>query len=187
MTPPTPPGSLGRDPDAFEAFYREHLDYVTGYVTRRTRDPAAAADVVAEVFLRVVESTGGHEAGRGPARAWLTGIARNVLADHVRRGVRREAAYGRLRGRRLLDEASTERLVERIDAADSARAVLRTLASLPQGQRELVELVAVDGLSLTEAAAVLGVSAGAARVRYHRARRTLRAAHPTLHAEEATT
>ncbi len=176
---------LGRDPDAFEAFYREHLDFVTGYVTRRSIDPQVAADLVAEVFLQVVECAGSYRPGRGPARAWLTGIARNVLADHVRQTARQHRAYGRLGGRRLLDEESTQALVERIDAETSTRAVWRTLASLPAAQREIVELVAIDGLKVSEAASVLGITAGTARVRYHRARRALLAAHPTLRAEEA--
>ncbi|MGN0064712.1 MAG: RNA polymerase sigma factor [Nocardioides sp.] len=176
---------LGRDPDAFEAFYRDHLDYVTGYVTRRSADPQTAADLVAEVFLRVVEGAETYRPGRGPVRAWLTGIARNVLADHVRHLARQRGAYGRLGGRRFLDEESTEALVARIDAQSSGRIVMRSVAGLPGTQREVVELVALDGLSLAEAASVLGITAGTARVRYHRARRALRAAHPTLRAEEA--
>lgn len=47
------------------------------------------------------------------------------------------------------------------------------MAALPERQRAVVELVAMDGLSLTEAAAALGITAGNARVRYHRARRRL--------------
>jgi RNA polymerase sigma-70 factor (ECF subfamily) len=176
---------LGRDPDAFEAFYRDHLDYVTGYVTRRSADPDTAADLVAEVFLRVVETADTYQSGRGPVRAWLTGIARHVLADHARQVVRQHGAYGRLGGRRFLDEESSEVLAARIDAQASAREVMRSVAALPETQREVVELVALDGLTLAEAAAVLGITAGTARVRYHRARKVLREVHPTLGAEEA--
>ena len=46
-------------------------------------------------------------------------------------------------------------------------------------QRAVVELVAVDGLSLTEAAQALGISAGSARVRYHRARARLQDVLPS--------
>ena len=79
----------------------------------------------------------------------------------------------RLLGRRLLDEDSVQRIVDRIEAEDQARQVLTTLRSLPPALRDVVELVAVDGLSLLEAAAVLRIKPGAARVRYHRARRAL--------------
>ena len=52
------------------------------------------------------------------------------------------------------------------------------LAVLPESQRAVVELVAVDGLTVAEAAQALGITAGNARVRCHRARATLRNALP---------
>ena len=57
--------------------------------------------------------------------------------------------------------------------------MVRSLAALPRSQRAVVELVAVDGLSLTGAAQVLGISPGSARVRYHRARTRLRNVLPS--------
>ncbi|WP_436533730.1 sigma factor-like helix-turn-helix DNA-binding protein [Actinoplanes sp. HUAS TT8] len=66
------------------------------------------------------------------------------------------------------------RIEERIDAEASARHVHRALSGIPEGTRRLLELVAVDGLPVADAAAVLGMSAIAARVRLHRARRLLR-------------
>jgi RNA polymerase sigma-70 factor (ECF subfamily) len=78
----------------------------------------------------------------------------------------------------LLDDDSTERIVARIDSQRSAREVYRVLAALPERQRAVVELVALDGLALTEAAAALGISPGNARVHYHRARRRLADALP---------
>jgi RNA polymerase sigma-70 factor (ECF subfamily) len=77
----------------------------------------------------------------------------------------------RVRARGWLDDDATEHLVHRIDAERDARAVLEALAELPEGQRAVVELVAVDGLTLSEAAQALGISSTNARVRYHRARR----------------
>jgi RNA polymerase sigma-70 factor (ECF subfamily) len=108
-----------------------------------------------------------------PPRACLTGIARNVIADHRHARGREEAAAPRLRGRRLLDEDSADRIVQRIAAETEARALLASIAQLPSPLRDVVELVAVDGLTAVEAAAVLGIRPGAGRVRYHRARRLL--------------
>lgn len=191
METESPPQRIGTDPDAFEAFYREHLDYVSRYVALRTTDPHTAADLTAEIFSRVIPAAAGYRRSNGPPRAWLTGIARNVIADHARSRAREQAAYGRVQGRRLLDEDATERIVDRIDAHAAGRDLLARVATLPAGQRDLVELVAVDELSLTEAARVLGITAGTARVRWHRARRVLRdavAATPSVpaHALEAT-
>jgi RNA polymerase sigma factor (sigma-70 family) len=87
-------------------------------------------------------------------------------------------AVGRIDGKELLDDDATDRIVARIDSQRAAREVYRSLAALPERQRAVVELVAVDGLSLTEAAAALGISAGNARVNYHRARQRLALALP---------
>jgi RNA polymerase sigma-70 factor (ECF subfamily) len=51
---------------------------------------------------------------------------------------------------------------------------------LPAGERDVIELVGVDGLSVVDAAAALSISPTAARVRLHRARRTLRALRSPL-------
>ena len=79
----------------------------------------------------------------------------------------------------MLDEQSVERIAERIDGERASRQLHRSLAGLPDNQRAVVELVAVDGLSLTEAAQALGISAGSARVRYHRARKRLQDVLPS--------
>lgn len=179
MEPPPEPAGLacisavGRDPDAFEAFYREHLEWVRRFVARRVDDPHTAADLTADIFLAVVDSAAGYDASAGTPTGWLAGVARNVVAGHFRRRVRRERAHHRLSGRALLDEQSAERIAERIDGERLTRQLYRSLAELPESQRAVVELVAVDGLSLADAASVLGVSAGNARVRYHRARTRL--------------
>ena len=177
-SPPDVP-AIGRDADAFEAFYREHLPWVRRFVARRVDDPHSAADLTADIFLAVVDGAAGYRSSAGSPAAWLAGIARHVVADHVRRRVREVRAHSRLSGRALLDEQSVELLAARIDAERMTRALYRSLAALPESQRAVVELVAVDGLSLTEAAQVLGISAGNARVRYHRARTRLQDDLPT--------
>nr|WP_202977865.1 sigma factor [Nocardioides daphniae] len=118
------PTRIGADPDAFEAFYREHLAYVSRYVALRTTDPHTAADLTAEIFSRSIVAASSYRRSSGPPRAWLTGIARNVVADHARSAARESAAYGRLQGRRLLDEDATERIVDRISAHARGRELL---------------------------------------------------------------
>ncbi|GAB3034451.1 RNA polymerase sigma factor [Nocardioides flavus (ex Wang et al. 2016)] len=171
--------AVGRDPDAFEAFYREHLPWVRRFVARRVDDPHTAADLTADIFLAVVDSATTYDAEAGSAASWLAGIARNVVADHVRRRVRESRANGRLSGRALLDDQSVERIADRIDGERMTRELYRSLAALPDNQRAVVELVAVDGFSLAEAAQVLGITAGNARVRYHRARARLQDVLPS--------
>ena len=173
--------AIGHDPEALEAFYREHLSAVQRFVARRVADPHDAADLTADVFMAAIETSARYRSDSGSPGAWLTGIARHVVAMHHRSASRRVRAVGRISGRALLDEESTARVAERIDAERDARHLHGSLSGLPESQRAVVELVAVDGLSLGEAATVLGITPGNARIRYHRARRTLaRALPPTF-------
>ncbi len=167
------------DPEAFEAFYRRHAAPVSRFVARRTADPQLVADLTAEVFHEVIRSAHTYRAGRGSELGWLYGIARNVLASDRRREALRLRAERGAAGRRLLDDDDIARLEERIDAETTARSLRETLSALPEKERAVLELVAVDGLSLTDAAAALGIRPGTARVRMHRAReRVARAASP---------
>jgi RNA polymerase sigma-70 factor (ECF subfamily) len=95
-----------------------------------------------------------------------------VLSSDRRRTAREREAAGRFAGRRLLDEDDIARLEERIDAEGAARSAYAALAGLADGERAVLELVAIDGLAVKDAAAALGISPGAARVRLHRARRS---------------
>ena len=62
----------------------------------------------------------------------------------------------------------------KIDACRQVRELHEELRALPEGERAVLELVSVDGLTVAEAAAALGIRAATARVRLHRARRALR-------------
>ena len=179
MEPTTGLPAIGRDPDALEAFYREHLPWVRRFVARRVADPHTAADLTADVFLAAVDGAHGYRETSGAPAAWLAGIARNVVAGHSRRRAREGRATSRIAGHALLDDGAIEHLAERIDGERSARDLYASLADLPANQRAVVELVAVDGLSLTEAAQALGITAGNARVRYHRARARLQDSLPS--------
>ena len=65
METPSDIPAIGRDPDAFEAFYREHLPWVRRFVARRVDDPHAAADLTADIFLAVVDSAAGYREDLG--------------------------------------------------------------------------------------------------------------------------
>ena len=174
---PDPPGStttaIGRDPDAFEAFYRRHVREVERFVARRVHDPQVAADLTADIFLALIERADTYDANRGTPIAWLFGIARTVVLDHGRRSARHLNAMSRVVGRALLDADDHARLEDRLAAEADARRTLAAMADLPDADRAVLELVALAGLSLTAAASALGVKPGTARVRLHRARRRL--------------
>ncbi len=143
-------------------------------MVRRVDEPLLAADLTAEVFLAAIDAAPAYRLERGAPGAWLLGIARNLVAAEHRRAGRERRANARIEGRRLLEPDDIARMQERIDAESRARALYTALDGLPEAERAVFELHALDGLSPSEAAAVLGIRPVTARVRLHRARTALR-------------
>jgi len=166
----------GNDPDAIEAVYRAYRGRVWAYAIRRARDPHEAADLVAEVFLAVVDSASSFDPERGSPVGWLLGIASRRLADMRRQQAREGRALALLNSRSRLPSDEWEKISERIDAERAATRLLGAVDELPEAEREVLSLIARDELSPTEAAQVLGITATAARMRLSRARRRLKSA-----------
>lgn len=165
---------IGTDPDLFEAFYREHVEDLQRFVARRVGDRERAADLTAEIFLAAIDSAHRYRPRRGTPKAWLYGIARVLVANDRRQRGRERAGEERLRGSALLDEEDTARMDARLDAAAQSRRLYAAMDRLPEAERAVLELVAIDELTVGEAAAAAGVRPVTARVRLHRARRKLR-------------
>lgn len=157
------------DPRRFERLVDEHGPRVHSYLARRA--PGEADDLLAEVWLAAFASRHQFDPRRGDPGGWLFGIARNVLLGHFR-GVRRQAGVVDLRAAEHDEWAAVD---ARLDAVDAAAALRSTLAAMPVEEREVLLLVAWEQLTPTEAAGVLGIPAGTARSRLHRARARLTA------------
>lgn len=169
-----PPGKRARAAAEFEKVYRAHVGMVTAYFARRSADPQTVADLTADTFVRAITSFATFDPVKGSARAWLIGIASRVFAGHCEAHSQRSHSARRVAGQRVLDADAVDELVDRIDAEQAGGALLARLAELPRLDREVVELVDLDGLSPKEAAEALGVTAGAVRIRLFRARAKLR-------------
>ena len=146
---------------AYERMFRANHGAVYRYVLRRVEGPAAE-DVVGETFLVAWRR---YDEVVGDPLPWLLGIARRLCANHLRGRARRSALSARL-------HAEVHPPVES-DVDDADAAILSALASLREGDREALLLIAWDGLSNPQAAKVLGCGVGAFAVRLHRARRRL--------------
>jgi len=168
--------AIATGPGALTEFYRRHVARMTGMGIRRFDNPEDVADFVATVFLEVLGSAGGFDACRGQAVAWLYGVGSNVATAMYRQRSRAVQAEQRISGRALLDPDDYARVEERIDAAARLRQTYLAMRDLPEQDRRLLELVAVDGLSTREAAHALMLTPVAARVRLSRARSRLRRA-----------
>jgi RNA polymerase sigma-70 factor, ECF subfamily len=140
----------------FEEIYAEHEQAVRAYVRRRAPEPVVD-DVVSDTFLVCL-----RKIDRVPAEPlpWLYAVARKTLANERRRRARVAP-------------------VRELPTAEPAPAGDSTLAAafnaLSERDREVLRLVAWEGLPLADAATVLGCSAVACRVRYHRAKSRLAA------------
>lgn len=150
------------------------------------RDAGEAEDVAQEAILQAYLHLGRLERA-DRFGAWLCGIAVNLAKMRLRRR-RAHVSLDDLSGGRpvpapnLPTEPSPE---ERVEAAELLSCVQEAIALLTPGQRELVLLAYLDGLTPQETAALLGRSPGSVRVGLHRARQHLRehlsplAARPT--------
>jgi RNA polymerase sigma factor (sigma-70 family) len=148
--------------------FEAHHTAVLGYVSRRAVTPELAADVFSDVFLvawrRLDDVPGGDK-----ARLWLLAVARRSLAN-ARRASRRAAS---LTERLAASLPRSAFVVPPPDAPDGR--LQAALGRLAPDDTELLRLVGWEGLTPTEAAAVLEVTPALARVRLHRARARLRA------------
>jgi RNA polymerase sigma-70 factor (ECF subfamily) len=143
-----------------EEMFRAHWPLVLGYLTTRVRDRALAEDLAAETFYRATRAFLGWRGESPPA--WLLAIARNVLADAVRRDRRHV---------RLDDE-----VLRPVEALDDDVAVRVGLERMSEGDRRLLVLVHVYGYSCAEVAAMSGSTHGAIRTALYRARAAAREA-----------
>jgi RNA polymerase sigma factor (sigma-70 family) len=104
----------------------------------------------------------------------MFGIARRVYASYCEAHSQQQHKLQRLAGRRELDQDEVGELLDRIDAERAGRAVIAALASLPERDRAVIELVDLAGLRPKEAAAALGLPPGVVRMRLMRTRAWLR-------------
>ncbi|WP_242614105.1 RNA polymerase sigma factor [Actinomadura roseirufa] len=151
------------DEKRFTAIYDSYRQNVWAFAAGRA-GRQIADEVVSETFTVAWRRLGDIP---DPALPWLLGVARNVLRDNHRAEVRRDSLAADLR--RWAPKPTgdiAEDVAERLG-------VLRAMGDLPDADREILILVAWQGLSPREAARVVGCSAAALRVRLHRARRRL--------------
>jgi RNA polymerase sigma factor (sigma-70 family) len=158
--------SLQGDVDAFADLARRHGQAIHGYLSRRS-SRAVADDLLGEVWVRSFRARRTYDRSWVSARPWLYGIARNVLREHWRK---ERVGWG------LLDapQSPWDAVDDRLDARAQRTALLEAVKELKIADREILLLVAWEGLSPSEAAVALGITAGTARWRLHRARRSFR-------------
>ena len=162
------------DDAAFSELYDLLAPRLLRYLTRQTRNTARAEDVLQQTFLRIHRARGRFLAGAAVV-PWAMAIARRLFIDDLRH--RDDRAARSLEDEPHLDPPDpAPSAVDLVVASELAARIRRELAKLPIAQREAFELIKQDGLSLAEAAGVLGTTVTAVKLRAHRAYQALRIA-----------
>ncbi len=158
------------DAASYEKLLHELLPRIRRFARRRVFDPTQVEDIVQNVFLSLHRARHTYRAER-PFSPWLYAIARNAVTDHVRARGRRAA-----RETSLDEPGVPEPFIEAATPGEDevSPELAQALAGLPPTQREAVEAIHVEGLSVEEAAARAGVTRSALKVRAHRGYRALR-------------
>jgi RNA polymerase sigma-70 factor (ECF subfamily) len=164
--------------DAFDLLYRQGAPRLRGFLMRLCSDGALADDLTQEAFVRIHVARGSFLAGAA-ALPWMLAIARNAFLDHTRRHKVRRAAGERASqgGAPELGEAAADTRGDEVLAAQEMLGLVRAaLDQMPMLQREAFVLLRFEGLSVRDAAQVLGATEAAVKVRAFRAYEALRAA-----------
>lgn len=158
--------------DAFGILFRRHVRPITGYAVRRCDNADDVADLVSDTFMIAFDAAHRYMPQTDTALPWLFGIARRV---HTRQR-RRTKSFLRLVSKNTNAQISyggeeTTAIESAIDAARAGDEMRAAMQRLSDGEREVLELVALEGLSPSEAALALELTPNAARLKLSRARR----------------
>jgi RNA polymerase sigma-70 factor (ECF subfamily) len=161
------------DDTAFGELYDALAPRLLGYLVRQTRDRARAEDLVQQTFFHIHKARGRFLRG-AEVTPWAFAIARRLLIDGVRR-TKREVLSPDGKDAQDGEAAPTDAADEVVYGKELERKIREELQRLPETQRVAFELVKQEGLSLAEAAEVLGTTVTAVKLRAHRAYEALRA------------
>lgn len=159
----------------FERCFRDHYAQMLAFSMRRVSSREIAEDVVADTFAIAWRR---RDRIPDPALPWLYAIGAHVIANQYRSARRRHDLDLRLAG----EAGAVAPGSDPAESLDRRDAFSVAFALLTEAEREVLRLIAWDGLDTSDAARVFGCSPGAFRVRLHRARRKLA---KQLKAEEA--
>jgi RNA polymerase sigma-70 factor (ECF subfamily) len=171
------------DPNAFDQVYAACHARLFRFVLRLCRDEALAEELVQETWLRFAQHARTLPETLEPG-AWLFTVSRNLYISQRRRALVRRLGLTSLwhwiAGR---TQVSAHELLA---ASESHQQLEAAIAALPRSQREVLLLVAIEGLAPSQAAKALNISGESARQRLSRARAGLERALRTQASARAT-
>src|SRR5438105_3853570 len=126
-----------RDSTAWDAFYRQHVGEVYGFLARLAAgDRPAADDLFQETWLEAIDAIEQYDPARGELRAWLFGIARRRVALYWRRRLGRRESVEQEAGEQAADEALLpDHAMQELERAEAVQAALLLL---PEDRRRVL-------------------------------------------------
>lgn len=155
------------DARAFDALYDQLTPRLFGYLLRLTRHRERAEDLLQITFTKIYRARSSYLRG-APVLPWVFAIARRSFYDERRAAKSRSEELSR---DGTLPEPHSEDAGVPVDVSE---ALDRALERMPETYREAIVLTKLTGLSMTEAAQVLGTSPTAVKLRVHRGYNFLR-------------
>lgn len=169
------------DRRALARLYDDHVDGLYAFVFYRVGgDAALAEDVVQETFAQALRRQAEYDEGRGSVATWLSTLSRNVIRDHLRahrRGDELAGAWQQIDqslGQTFAAMAQSPLPGEVLQRNETRDLVNMAIANLPEAYRSALTRKYVEGESLDQIAASLGISVDAAKSLLARARRAFR-------------
>jgi RNA polymerase sigma factor (sigma-70 family) len=160
-------------PELFETIFRRHHRRIWAFLARSGgRD--GADELAGDVFVAAFSRRDRFDPDRGSVVTWLYGIAANQARTRFRQQGRASRALARVAGQGMPAGSPFDDTDAALDGAQALGRVQAALAALPDRDRELILLVAWEGLTYQEIADVLGMELGTVRSRLSRARHRLR-------------
>ena len=155
------------DATAFDRLYQQLSPKLLGYLLRLTRHRERAEDLLQTTFTKVHRARGSYLRG-APLLPWMLAIARRSFFD--------ERRAARSRSEDLSNDGTLPEPRQEEDGIpnDVSEALERALDAMPEAYREAIQLTKITGLSVAEAADVLGTTPTAVKLRVHRGYNLLR-------------
>jgi RNA polymerase sigma-70 factor (ECF subfamily) len=163
---PDAEGAASAEPGVVAALVASQREFL-GFLERRLGDRALAEDLLQEAFVKSLDKVADLRESDS-ARAWFYRVLRNAIVDYARRNSARSARL-RLFAQELAGQGEDEET-----ASEVCQCVKRVAVTLKPEYAEAVQRVEVEGMSMKDFAATLGITSNNAAVRVFRAREALK-------------
>jgi RNA polymerase sigma-70 factor (ECF subfamily) len=140
--------AAARDADAWSVIFERHYPGVFAFIRYRLHDAGTAEDLASQVFETAYVNAGRFDWQGAPIQAWLIGIARNVVRDHIKKQIRRGPSLE-------LDETFAPPAPDEIGASDLRSDLIEAMRHLTEDQQTVLQLRFLLDRSVAETAMMM--------------------------------